>query len=72
MAQKDKKVKKVLPVKQNVYVFEKFEYYAEDLNCSLCLHRNECVQKDCPFEDIREEAIANGRIERERGYFDYD
>jgi len=58
---------------------QRFEYHTEDLNCADCLHRIKkserenkntgCGDDVCRFEDIRQEATANGRIKRPRGWF---
>ncbi|MDR2559778.1 MAG: hypothetical protein LBC86_09610 [Oscillospiraceae bacterium] len=65
-----KKSKKVLPLKQNVHVFNAFEYHLEDLDCKYCLHKKNCDKTACEFDDIRQEAIADGRIKRERPLYD--
>ena len=59
--------------------YDRFEYHAEDVNCADCLYRKlkserenkntGCGEEACRFEDIRREAIENGRIKRRRGYF---
>jgi len=67
---KEQKPKKVLPLKQNVHIFNKFEYHVEDLDCAYCLNKKECKKVVCEFEDIRQEAIASGRIEREHTLYD--
>jgi len=67
---KDTKPAKVLPLKQNVHIFGKFNYHLEDLDCCYCLNKKTCDKKTCEFTDIRQEAIANGRIAR--GYSLYD
>ena len=58
---------------------DRFEYHTEDLNCCDCLYRiikskrknkdTGCGEEACRFEDIRREALENGRIKRPRGYF---
>jgi hypothetical protein len=52
--------------KQN---FDIFNYYWEDINCLFCKYRNKCNQSACRFEEIKQEAIRNGRIRREPGWF---
>jgi len=57
--------------------YDKFEYHTEDLNCPDCLyykrkskkHKYGCWEDSCRFEDIRREALENGRIERPKGWF---
>ena len=47
------------------------EYYVEDLDCIYCKFyrgaKKGCKLEKCPYEDIKQEAIANGRIKRKRG-----
>ena len=60
-------------------VQRRFAYHTEDINCADCLHRilksqrknkdTGCGEEKCRFEDIRQEAAANGRLKRPRGYF---
>ena len=58
-------------------IYDKFSYHAEDLNCKYCLHyqrknksnKTGCGNAVCRYEDIRQDAIANGRIKRKPGYF---
>ena len=62
---------------QNTHIFNRFEYHTEDLDCSVCLfykrksksNKRGCVNDVCPFEDIRREAVENGRIKRKEGWF---
>ena len=62
---------------ENTRVLHRFEYHAEDLDCSDCLYykrrskyrKNGCGRDTCRFEDIRQEAISNGRISRPKGWF---
>ena len=63
---------------ENTRTTRRFQYHVEDLDCCDCLHYSKQKKKKggtgcglgiCRFEDIREDAIANGRIKRERGYF---
>jgi hypothetical protein len=47
------------------------------MDCCYCLHnkrkskkyKNGCREETCRFEGIRQDAIANGRIKRFRGWF---
>ena len=56
-----------------------FEYFLEDVNCIDCLHNkikgkvigNGCLEQICRYVDIRREAIAHGRITREKGALRY-
>lgn len=65
---------------QNTKTLEstKFEYYAEDCACRLCLYYRKnsavkCKLKTCCCEDIRKEAVAAGRIKRPPDWnSDYD
>ena len=64
---------------EHTRIYDRFEYHTEDLDCRDCLFykvKSECVNKEtgcgeevCRFEDIRQEAIANNRIKRPRGWF---
>ena len=52
-----------------------FQYYEEDCRCAYCLFntkkleaQNSCGSEMCSFDDIRRDAIANGRVNRERGW----
>jgi hypothetical protein len=55
----------------------KFEYHVEDVACPDCLHYKHRTKANphgcgfgvCPYEDIRQDAIANGRFKRPKGYF---
>jgi hypothetical protein len=53
-------------------IHDRFEYYEEDCQCIYCLHyggkKDGCGLADCCCEDIRADAIANGRIKRDRGW----
>ena len=61
-------------------IHDKFEYHLKDTDCSDCLHyvrKNKatgrgCDRDECCCEDIRADAIANGRIKRPRGWFRRD
>ena len=62
-------------------IHDRFEYHIEDLNCSMCLFRKNkserknrhnnygCGEDFCRFNDIRREALENGRLKRVRGWF---
>jgi hypothetical protein len=64
---------------ESTRILSRFEYHIEDLKCEYCLHYkrkskkhiNGCHKERCRFIDIRREAIANGRIKRERGALSY-
>ena len=57
-------------------IYNKFEYHEEDCNCEDCLffqiqtgsRKRRCIRDVCCCEDIRANAIANGRIKRKRGW----
>ena len=61
----------------NTRILRRFKYHTEDLGCRYCLYCKKtakcnphgCGNDVCRFEDIRADAIANGRIKRERGWF---
>lgn len=51
---------------------DKFQYHVEDVLCRYCANfrkRVGCGREVCEFEDIKRDAVANGRIARKRGYF---
>ena len=58
----------------------KFEYHLEDLDCEYCLYYDKnrknkplgCDRSECCCGDIRADAIANGRVIRDRGWFKSD
>ena len=62
---------------ENTYIFDRFEYHLEDLDCRVCLHFksktkkyiNGCREQICRFSLIRHDAIKHGRIKRKRGHF---
>jgi len=62
---------------EHTRILHRFEYHLEDLNCVDCLYREKknkhqktgCGLDVCRFEDIRQEALANGRIKRKPGWF---
>ena len=52
--------------------YDKFQYHLEDLNCCDCLHNKlegkkcGCGFNRCPYDGIRSDALANGRVKRKR------
>jgi hypothetical protein len=51
----------------------KFEYYASDLDCVYCANFRKrgghgCGRSKCEFEDLKQDAIAHGKIIREKGW----
>ena len=60
----------------NIRKYDRFEYYQEDTDCLWCLYyqgkKLGCKLEKCCCEDIRADAIANGRIKRKRGWFRLD
>jgi len=64
-------------MKQNVRIVNRFRgYYHEDCQCKYCTNfrgnKRGCKLKECPFEEIRQEAILKGRIKRKRGANKWD
>ena len=63
-------------VPDNIRIYDRFEYYEEDCLCEYCLlyaeidgsKKRECKIQECCCEDVRADAIANGRLIRERGW----
>jgi len=61
----------------NTRIYNRFEYHLEDIDCPYCLYykrrsklnKHGCGLDACRFEDIRQDAIENGRIKRPRGWF---
>jgi len=57
-------------------IYYKFAYHLEDLDCSVCLYWQSkklgCKLNECCCEDEKREAIAKGRIKRERGSMTWD
>lgn len=57
-------------------IYHRFEYHEEDCHCEDCLYyqgkKAGCANDECCCEDIRAEAIANGRYKRPRGWFKRD
>jgi hypothetical protein len=64
---------------EHTRILRRFDYHVEDLDCRDCLYFKKkserinkgtgCGEEACRFEDIRQEAIANGRLKRPRGWF---
>jgi len=62
---------------ENTRMLHRFEYHVEDLDCRDCLYYERktksreagCGLDSCPFEGIRQDAIANGRLHRPKGWF---
>jgi len=56
--------------KQNVRVVDQFRgYYLEDCACQYCAHYNKkrgCELTACCCENEKRDALAHGRIQRER------
>ena len=54
---------------------DRFEYGLEDLDCSVCQFykrkskngKTGCGLAACRFDDIRRDAIANGRVKHKKG-----
>jgi len=64
-------------MKQNVRVVNKFKYHTEDCECRYCSNNKKggCKFKitgDCPFNEIKREAIMKGRIKRKRGFNNWE
>ena len=57
---------------QNTRIQNRFEFHVEDLDCQYCLFfigpKRDCSLDACCCDDIRADAIANGRIKRKRGW----
>ena len=57
---------------ENKRKYDRFEYYLEDLDCRLCLYYQNkklgCKLDKCYCDDIRAEALANGRIKWKAGW----
>ena len=56
-------------------IYNKFEYYEEDCLCENCFYslgKHGCALDECCCGDIRADAIRNGRLQRERGWFRLD
>ena len=65
-----KEIEMKFKMKDNVRIVDKFAYHLVDCDCQYCANRGKraCKLIGCAFEDIKQEAIANGRIERKRGW----
>jgi len=57
-------------------IHNQFEYHLEDCDCLYCLYRvsksinkKGCSMESCCCSEIRAEAIAKGKIKREKGWF---
>ena len=52
-------------------VYRKFEYHLADTECRHCLYykgkKQGCTLTACSCEDIKNEAVENGRIKRMKG-----
>ena len=63
-------------MKQNARILNKFEYYLEDCDCRYCSHylgkKRGCKLQKCCCEDIKQDAIAHGRIKRKKGWDKWD
>ena len=57
---------------ENTRRYDRFDYFEEDTACIYCLYchgkKRGCERKKCCCDDIRTDAVANGRIKRERGW----
>ena len=54
------------------YVYDKFEYFGEDFDCSVCANKRigkrDCGCSVCEFQDLKDEAIKHDRLKRPRGW----
>ncbi len=60
------------------HVFDKFQHYAEDFECSLCANYKSlialrrcgrgCGRDICEFQDLKDEAIRHNRLKRPKGW----
>ena len=56
--------------------YSKFQYFEEDCECAYCINKANksetdgrgCKLLSCAYSDIREDARANRRIKREKGW----
>ena len=53
--------------------YDRFQYFEEDCLCCWCLNyqgkKRGCKkQQECCCEDVRADAVAQGRIKRKRGW----
>ena len=61
---------------KTIRAHNKFQYFLEDIECDYCLyyqkkskHRKQgCCREICLYEEEKREAIAQGRIKREKGW----
>jgi len=64
---------------ENTRIHNRFEYHLEDVDCRDCLYtkrtkkgvNNGCGEQTCRFNDIRNKAIKNGRIKRNKKSMNY-
>ena len=53
-------------------IYNKFEYHLEDCDCRYCSNylgkKRGCKLDKCCCEDIKLDAIKNGRIKRKKGW----
>jgi len=57
-------------------IYDRFQYFKEDSDCEYCLHNKRkgrgkkrgCGRDPCSYGDTRADAVANGRIKRDRGW----
>ena len=51
-------------------IYDRFQYHLADTDCSVCLYwkgsKHGCSLTACCCEDIKNEAIADGRIKRRK------
>ena len=63
-------------MKDNVRIYNKFEYYFEDCQCRYCSNYlgkvRGCKLARCCCEDVKIDAIAHGRMERKKGWDKWD
>ena len=56
----------------NTDFIDRFQYHLVDCDCRLCSNylgkKRGCKLDKCPFEDIKQDAIRHGRIERQKGW----
>lgn len=50
------------------YVYDKFEYYAEDMECNLCAYFKQCAHFLCKYQNLKDDAVKNNRINRPKGW----
>ena len=53
---------------KNTRIYDRFQYFAEDCDCSVCLYwkgaKRGCTLTACCCEDIRSAAVKGGRVSR--------